>query len=107
MPTSDQLYDEAVALKEKGETDAAIAKLHESVELDANNPLSHGLLAKLYADIAEADKAVYHAKRVVEIDPEDVFSYTALSVIYMRCGMIPEAEHAKAVAYRKEHGLDD
>ena len=41
-----------------------------------------------------------------ELEPDDTFSYTALSVIYQRCGKIPEAEHAKALAYNKQMGLD-
>ncbi|MBV8318112.1 MAG: hypothetical protein JOZ53_24475, partial [Planctomycetaceae bacterium] len=60
----------------------------------------------LYVDFAEVDKAIYHAKKVVEIEPDDTFSYTALSVIYQRCGRIPEAEHAKAIAYNKQMGFD-
>ena len=64
------------------------------------------MLAKLYADLAESDKAIAHAKKVVELEPDDTFSYTALSVIYQRCGKIPEAEHAKAIAFNKQHGLD-
>ena len=63
------------------------------------------MLAKLYVDIAESDKAIHHAKKVVELEPDDTFSYTALSVIYQRCGKIPEAEHAKALAFNKQHGL--
>jgi hypothetical protein len=27
-------------------------------------------------------------------------------VIYQRCGKIPEAEHAKAMSYNKQMGLD-
>ena len=63
------------------------------------------MLAKLYADLAKAEKAIEHAKKVVELEPEDTFSYTALSVIYQRCGKIPEAEHAKAMAWQKQMGL--
>ena len=58
------------------------------------------------AQSADAEKAVYHAKKVVELEPDDTFSYTALSVIYQRCGMIPEAEHAKAIAFSKQMGLE-
>ena len=43
---------------------------------------------------------------VVELEPNDTFSYTALSVIYQRCGRIAEAEHAKAMAYNKQMGFD-
>ncbi len=52
------------------------------------------------------DKAIEHARKVVELEPDDAFSYTALSVIYQRCGRIPEAEHAKAMAYQKQMGFD-
>lgn len=106
MATPDQLYDEAVDLRDQGDKEAAIAKLQDAVSLDADFAIGHGMLAKLYADLARVDEAITHAKRVVEIEPDDTFSYTALSVIYQRCGKIPEAEEAKARAYYKEHGLD-
>lgn len=106
MPTPDSLYDEAVDLRDQGDKPAAIAKLEEAVALDETFSLGHGLLAKLYADLADIDNAIKHAKRVVELEPEDTFSYTALSVIYQRCGKIPEAEEAKARAYYKEHGMN-
>ena len=106
MPTPHELYDEAVSLKEKGDREAAIAKLEEALASDPRFAIAHGMLAKLYVDLAEADKAIEHAKKVVELEPDDTFSYTALSVIYQRCGRIPEAEHAKAIAFNKQMGLD-
>ncbi len=106
MATPDQLYDEAVDLRDQGNKEGAITKLEESIALDPNFAIGHGMLAKLFADLAQGEKAIMHAKRVVEIEPDDTFSYTALSVIYQRCGKIPEAEEAKARAYYKEHGMD-
>jgi Tfp pilus assembly protein PilF len=106
MPTPDQLYDEAIDLRDSGDKPAAIVKLEEAIAADPNFAIGHGMLAKLYVDLAESDKAIYHAKKVVELEPDDTFSYTALSVIYQRCGKIPEAEHAKAIAFNKEHGLE-
>jgi Tfp pilus assembly protein PilF len=104
MTTPHQLYDEATDRRDQGDEDGAIAKLEEAIAQDPNFALAHGMLAKLYADIAEADKAIAHATRVVELEPDDAFSYTALSVIYQRCGRIPEAEHAKAIAWQKQMG---
>ena len=106
MSTPNELYDQAVELKSKGDREGAIGKLDEAIAIDPDFAIAHGMLAKLHADLARAEKAVYHAKRVVEIEPDHTFSYTALSVIYQRCGMIPEAEHAKAIAYQKQMGLE-
>ncbi len=106
MPTPDQLYDQAVELRDAGDKPGAIAKLDEAIAIDPKFVIGHGMLAKLYSDIAESDKAIAHAKKVVELEPDDTFSYTALSVIYQRCGKIAEAEHAKALAFNREHGLD-
>lgn len=106
MPTPDSLYEEAIALRDGGDKPGAVAKLVEAVEIDDKFTIGHGMLAKLYADLADADRAIAHAKKVVELEPDDTFSYTALSVIYQRCGKIPEAEEAKARAYYKEHGFN-
>lgn len=106
MSTPNELYDQAVNLRDQGDKPGAIDKLMEAVTLDPSFGIGHGMLAKLYADIAEAEKAIAHAKKVVELEPDDAFSYTALSVIYQRCGRIPEAEHAKAMAWQKQHGFE-
>jgi Tfp pilus assembly protein PilF len=106
MSTPDQLYDQAIDLRDGGDKPAAIAKLEEAITQNPDFAIGHGMLAKLYVDLAESDKAIFHAKKVVELEPDDTFSYTALSVIYQRSGKIPEAEHAKAIAFNKEHGLD-
>jgi Flp pilus assembly protein TadD len=106
MPTPNELYDRAIELRDGGDKPGAIAQLEEAVALDPAFAIGHGMLAKLYADIAEADKAIEHARRVVELEPDDTFSYTALSVIYQRCGRIPEAEHAKAMAWQKQMGFE-
>jgi Flp pilus assembly protein TadD len=106
MPTANELYDIAVDLRDQGDKPGAIAKLEEAVSLDSNFAIGHGMLAKLYADMAEGEKAIAHARKVVELEPDDAFSYTALSVIYQRCGRIPEAEHAKAMAWQKQMGYE-
>ncbi len=106
MPTPDELYEQAVVQREQGDKPAAIASLEQAVTTDPSFAIGHGMLAKLYADVADTDKAIAHARRVVELEPEDTFSYTALSVIYQRCGKIPEAEEAKARAYYMQHGME-
>ena len=42
---------------------------------------------------------IEHAVRVTQLEPNDPFSFTQLSVIFQRCGRIPEAEQAMAQAH--------
>lgn len=106
MATASELYDQAIDLRDQGDKAGAIAKLDEALALSPDDALLHGLAARLHADLAQAEQAIHHARRVVELEPEDTFSYTALSVIYQRCGRIPEAEEAKAKAYYKQMGIE-
>lgn len=106
MPSANELYDQAVDLRDAGDKETAVAKLKEAVEAEPDHTLSHGLLARLCVDLGLFDDAILHARRVVELEPEDPFSYTALSVICQRCGRIPEAEEALAKARMMQMGLD-
>jgi tetratricopeptide (TPR) repeat protein len=101
MPTREELYDEADRLKEQGKMDEAIAKLHEAVAIDPNFALAYAALSKYHSNIGQHDKAIAYGIKLTQLEPNDPFSFTALSVIYVRAGRIMEAEDAKARA----HGL--
>ncbi|CAN5743840.1 hypothetical protein BH23PLA1_BH23PLA1_08980 [soil metagenome] len=107
MSSPNELYDQAVDRRDQGDKEGAVALLKEAMAADPDFTLGHGLLAKLYADLAMTEEAIHHAQKVVELEPDDTFSYTALSVIYQRCGRIPEAEEAKAKAYYKQMGFEE
>ena len=51
----------------------------------------HGL-ARVYLELNRLDEAIAVAKRISEVDPEDVLAHTSLSVIYQKKGMVAEAE---------------
>src|SRR4051794_33501420 len=70
MPTANELYDLAVDLRDGGDKPGAIAKLEEAVTLEPQFAIGHGMLAKLYADLAETGKAIEHAQKVVELEPD-------------------------------------
>jgi Flp pilus assembly protein TadD len=57
----------------------------------------HGL-ARALQDLGRLDEAIAIAKRIAEVDPEDVLAYTSLSVLYQKKGMIAEAEAEGAKA---------
>ena len=98
MPTNEELYDIADKLKDQGKLDEAAAKLYEIVAQDPNYALAHSALAVVLGRLKRHDEAIKHGVRVCELEPNEPFSYTALSVTYVRAGRIPEAEDAKARA---------
>lgn len=98
MPTNQELYDAADKLKDAGKLDEAVAKLDELVAQDADYALAHSALAVLYGRLRRHDEAIQHALKVCELEPNDAFSFTAMSVTYQRAGRIPEAEDAMARA---------
>lgn len=98
MPDNETLYDDAIKLKDEGNVDQAIAKMQELVAQDDTYALAHSALAKMLTDKGDHQQAIKHAVRVTELEPNDPFSFTALSVTYQRGGFIPEAEDALARA---------
>lgn len=98
MPTLEQRYDEADKLKDSGDLPGAVAKLEELLAVDESYALAHSALAVMLGRLGRHDEAIAHAKRVVELQPDDPFSFTALSVTFQRGGRIPEAEDALARA---------
>jgi len=92
MPTADELYDRANELKFQGKLAEAVAALQQATEIDPNHSQTHSALAILHQRLGDTEKAIHHAKRVIELKPTDQFSYTQLSVIFQRCGRLDEAE---------------
>lgn len=99
MPTLHELYDEGNALKEQGDLEGAVAKWQEILEQDPEYVLAHMALGVHMQKLGRNEDAIKHAVRVTELEPNDSFSFTQLSVIYQRCGMIQEAEDAMAKAH--------
>jgi Flp pilus assembly protein TadD len=99
MPTPNEMYDQAVALKAEGKLEEAAARLLEIVAIEPNFALAHSALGVYLQKLGRHDEAIKHATRVTEIEPNDPFSFTQLSVILQRCGRIPEAEAAMARAH--------
>lgn len=79
-----KLYDEADKLKDEGKLDEAVAKLNEALAADANYALAHAALAIVLQRLGRHEEAIEHAQKVCELEPNDPFSYTALSVTFQR-----------------------
>jgi len=84
MSDVSQLYDEADRLKELGDLEGAVAKFQESLSLDDTYALAHSALAVVLQRLSRHEEAIQHAARVCQLEPQDAFSFTALSVTYQR-----------------------
>jgi tetratricopeptide (TPR) repeat protein len=91
-------YYAALDLVSEGEHERALEAYQKSLEADPSfTEAMHGL-ARAFQDLNRLDEAISVARRILEIDPDDVLAYTSLSVLYQMKGMIPEAEAEGAKA---------
>lgn len=92
------VYKEGFSLFVKGDVDAAIARYHEALEVDATLAIAWNGLSMALAKKGELEAAIEAAEKLVELEPDDPLSHTNLSRILMQKGLIPEAEDARAKA---------
>ena len=92
MPSSEDLYDQAIDCVAAGQLDDAIAKYREAVQLDPSFADAWEGLSMALADQEQWEAAISAAKKVVELNPDDQLGYTNVSRIYQRAGNVPDAE---------------
>jgi len=91
-------YYAALDLVSEGEHERAVEEYQKSLQADPTfTEAMHGL-SRALQDLGRLDEAIAIAKRIAEVDPDDVLAYTSLSVLYQKKGMIPEAEAEGAKA---------
>src|SRR3954470_10929851 len=85
-------YYAAIDLYADGKHDEAVAEYNRSLEVDPTfTEALHGL-ARVYQDMERYDDAIATAKRIAELDKDDILAHTSLSILYQKKGMVPEAE---------------
>ncbi len=95
---AEDCYYAALDLMADGNLEQAVAAYRESLDEDPTfTEAMHGL-ARALQGLERYDEAIDVAKRIAEIDPDDVLAHTSLSVLYQKKGMIPEAEAEGAKA---------
>ncbi|HIF00581.1 MAG TPA: hypothetical protein EYG03_18705 [Planctomycetes bacterium] len=95
----DKMYDAATQQKDGGDLEGAVSTLKKILEIDPDHLHSNMAMGVYLQKLGRLDESILHAVKVTEIQPEDPFSFTQLSVIYQRCGKILEAEDAMAQAH--------
>ncbi|MDZ4821353.1 MAG: hypothetical protein SGJ20_20515 [Planctomycetota bacterium] len=98
MSTKEEIYDEADRLKDAGQLDEAAVKLEELLANEPGYALAHAALSVIYTRLKKHDEAIQHGQAVCQLEPNDAFSFTSMSVTYQRAGKILEAEDAMARA---------
>jgi tetratricopeptide (TPR) repeat protein len=85
-------YYAALDLMADGHLEEAVLAYREALTADPTfTEAMHGL-ARALQDLERYDEAIAAAQEISKIDPDDVLAHTSLSVLYMKKGMIPEAE---------------
>lgn len=76
----------------EGKWEEAIAEYQKALELDPRFvDALHGM-TRAHFQKGDYQQAIHYAKRIEEIDPDDVLAHTNLSIYYQKLGMIKEAE---------------
>lgn len=85
-------YYAALDKTAEGDAEGAAAEFTQAIEADPTFlDAMHGL-TRAYQDLGRFDDAIAMAKRILELDAQDILAHTSLSMLYQRKGMIPEAE---------------
>lgn len=96
------MYDEAIELQQSGKLTEAVGKLEALVAQEPDYALAHSALSVFHGKLEQPDKAVEHAKKACELEPDDPFCFVALSLICQKAGRIAEAEQALMQARQVE-----
>ena len=106
MSDLNSLYSEAEKLKDDGNLEEAISKLQAIIEQDDSFILAHLTLAVLFGRVNKHEEAVQHGEKACELEPNEAFNFTAMSVTYQRAFagtqnhyFIQKAEDAMARAH--------
>ncbi len=102
MPSKEELYDEAIELQQQGKVEEAIAKLEQLTADEPGYALSYAALAVFMSRLDRHDEAIEQARKVCELEPQDPFSFVAMSLICQKAGNNTEAEQAMIAAQQAE-----
>ena len=109
MAAVSEMYQEAEKLKDEGKLEEAITKLQEVLTQDENHVLSHLALAVVFGRVGKYEESIKHGERACEIEPNDPFNFTAMSVTYQRAWQgtqNPRYIQAAEDAMAKAHALE-
>jgi Flp pilus assembly protein TadD len=94
LATKEERYDQAIARQQAGDLGGAISDLESLARDFPDYALAYAALAVFYSRLGRHEEAIQAAERVCELEPEDPFSFVALSLICQKAGQLARAEMA-------------
>jgi tetratricopeptide (TPR) repeat protein len=92
--TAEDHYYEGIDFFGEGKLAEAILQYDQALAIDPKFcDALHGL-AQAYHAQQDFDRTIEAARRILDLDPEDILAWTTISRAYQRKNMIPEAEEA-------------
>ena len=102
-------YNAGEKLKDEGKYDEAVAIFQSILEVEPDHVLTHLTLGRVFTLMGKFEDAVRHGQKACELEPQEPFNFTALSVTYQRVyagtqdqSYIQMAEDAMAESRRLE-----
>ena len=91
---------------EEGRYQDAISEYRQALAIDPSfTDAMHGL-ARVLQDLERYDEAIEVAKKMAELNADDILAHTSLSILYQKKGMVPEAEaeanKARVLGWKKQ-----
>ncbi|MEM9645602.1 MAG: tetratricopeptide repeat protein [Planctomycetota bacterium] len=77
-------YNDVEKLIDDEKFEDAIAGLQEIISEDDTFVLGHLALARVYTKTGQHGEAIEHGEKACELEPQESFNFTALSVTYQR-----------------------
>ena len=107
MSNINELETQAEQFRGEGKVAEEIECLNKILAEDETFVRAHLALAVAYYKAQDFEAAVKHAERACQVEPDDAFNYTALSVTYQRAfagtndpAYIQKAENARDLAHQ-------
>ena len=84
MPDVHAIYNDVEQLIDQEKYPQAIDALRSILVQDDQFVLAHLALARVYTKTGQHTEAIEHGRRACELEPQDPFNFTAMSVTYQR-----------------------
>ncbi len=99
-----RVFDKAVDLAKKNQTEAALAEWKKAVELNPEEGKAEFNLALALDNQGSLDEAIIHYRKATDLEPDNTAAFTNLAVALARTGKLDEAIESFAKCVTLEPG---